>query len=142
MVSVTFLMASVTLLAKPQWDLIKGVKKMDVELVKTSLQAGADANGIDKYGFAPLHYAAGMASPEILQYLIKKGAYVNKKVVRMKMNALHIAAMNGMDKNIEILLKAGADPNLVDIDSKRPFDYAKEAEEKGRCENCMRHFKK
>ncbi len=136
MVSVTFLMVSVTLLANPQWDLIKGVKKMDVELVKTSLQAGANVNALDKYGFGPLHYAAGMNSPEVLQLLLKNGAKVNLKVERLRMNALHIAAMNGMTKNIEILLKTGADQNLVDIDNRRPADYARDAQTAGKCEDC------
>ncbi len=136
MVSVTFLLVSVTITANPQWDLIKGVKKMDVELVKTSLKAGADVNALDKYGFGALHYAAGMNSPEILQLLLKNGAKVNLKVERLQMNALHIAAMNGMTKNIEILLKAGADQNLVDIDSRRPSDYARDAQAAGKCEDC------
>lgn len=138
----SFLWMTVPILSDPGIDLKIAVKKMDLEGVKKAIASGADVNQSDKYGFAPIHYAAGMASEEILLYLIKKGAQVNKKVIRLKMNALHIAAMNGKEKNIEVLIEANADQNLIDIDSKKPIDYATESQNKGRCENCTRYFKK
>ena len=71
--------------------------------------AGVDVNGVYGFQFA-LRQAAESGQKEILEYLIKKGASVNKI---HSDTALCVAAMCDQYGCVDVLLKAGADVNTV-----------------------------
>jgi ankyrin repeat protein len=51
------------------------------EIVELLIDAGADVNAKDKWGFTPLHEAAVNGQKEVAELLIAKGADVNVKIV-------------------------------------------------------------
>lgn len=80
------------------------------EIVLQLLEAGADINEIDEYGFRPLIEAAITGKTDIAGLLLDYGAAVDQEDATGR-TALHWAIEN---KNIELcslLLKKGANPN-------------------------------
>jgi uncharacterized protein len=55
---------------KPGKQMLAAVKYLVEEL-------GADVNQADSWGYTPLHYAAGAAANDLVEYLVSKGANVN-----------------------------------------------------------------
>lgn len=86
----------------------------NIPIAKTLLDRGADAN---RWDFAkkvtPLHCAAGAASNETIQLLLRRGAAVNAGIE--KRSALHVAVEKNAIKCVEILLKYGANPNTPQV---------------------------
>jgi ankyrin repeat protein len=64
---------------------------------------------------------AKLNQPEILKFLIKKGANVNARRDEGH-TALIYAAYNGQRENVKALLAAGADPTLVADEGAGGFD--------------------
>mmetsp|Transcript_16582 Transcript_16582/g.31331 ORF Transcript_16582/g.31331 Transcript_16582/m.31331 type:complete len:210 (+) Transcript_16582:798-1427(+) len=62
---------------------------------------------------SPLHHAAGCASKEALEWLLKKGVDVNAEDVHGT-TPLHWAARSGCEATLNILLENGAVVNKVD----------------------------
>ena len=60
-------------------DIWEAASKGNIEAVKQHLPAGADVNGKDEFGSAPLHYAALRGRKEIAELFIANGADVNAK---------------------------------------------------------------
>ena len=90
------------------------------ECVRLLLEAGADANnigGIHDFGeelHPPLCLAArcGRGSTECMGHLLKWGAHVDQKC-DYGMSALHLAAESGAKLEVECLIRAGANVNLL-----------------------------
>ncbi|KAJ9180079.1 hypothetical protein P3X46_008367 [Hevea brasiliensis] len=97
----------------------------NIELLRYLLSKGVEVDSESDAG-TPLIWAAGHAQPDALKILLEHhanaGADVN--VIAGGATPLHIAADNGSSEILNCLLKAGADPNVVDEDGQKPIQVA------------------
>ena len=101
----------------------KGLAPYFMKIVKYLVDNGAQINTNEEVGMkiSPLHLAAQNPENitlEPLQYLIEKNADINATDV-MGNTALFYAFGNGNTKAVELLIKAGADTNIRNIDGAR-----------------------
>ena len=83
----------------------------------TSLPTGASLNQPDKYGRTPLHVAAAVDYPEMVQFLVQRGADIHAKTVKELQTPVHFAARNDASSSLKMLMKCGAD--ITDKDFKQ-----------------------
>jgi ankyrin repeat protein len=83
-------------------------KHVDLTLLKTLLDVGADPNLANEDRMFPLEEVACWGHPQGCHLLLLHGANVHKKDTQ-GCTALHWAAKNGMNTTIDSLLAAGAD---------------------------------
>ena len=89
-------------------------EKGNKDVINVVLNAGADPNIADADGDTCLHYAARSdCCTEVLQAIISHGIDVNA-TNKKHITALIIACHKGNTDAINILLEAGADPNITD----------------------------
>ena len=99
---------------------VKGNK----DAINVLLNAGADRNITDADGCAYLHYAVyGRCSKDVLRAIIDDGADVNARS-KNSVTALMGACAKGYEGGIDVLLKAGADPNIMDDAGSTCLQYA------------------
>ncbi|CAL4969301.1 unnamed protein product [Urochloa decumbens] len=79
---------------------------------KYLLDHGANQDKVNIDGFAPLHSAAGLGYCEMVELLLAKGAYSDP--INSCGTPLHIAATEGQDRTMKILLDHNADEEPVD----------------------------
>ncbi|KAG0533048.1 hypothetical protein BDA96_04G158800 [Sorghum bicolor] len=93
-----------------------------VDVVQYLLNNGADTETLISTGLTPLVYAVGKGNCEIVQALLCKGAYVD--ALTTVGAALHLAAQNGRDDIVKVLLDHHADHNKIAWGVNRPLIYA------------------
>jgi len=81
----------------------------NTNVIETLLEAGANVNISNKEGKTPMHLAVDRNKPGVFDKLLSHRGNPNK--------ALHYACERKHVKIAEILLKAGADPNLTDSET-------------------------
>jgi ankyrin repeat protein len=59
--------------------LLHAAKRGDCDYAKTLLRRGADPNGKNKFGFAPLMKAVESDNPDVIRLLLENGADPNQK---------------------------------------------------------------
>ena len=104
------------------------------DVIRILLESGLDANALDSYDNTPLHKAAETKNPENVLFLIQNGADVHSTNKR-RQSPLHEAASSlwvdpedptpPPEESVEIariLIAAGADPNLKDLNNKSPIE--------------------
>ncbi|XP_067901041.1 ankyrin repeat and SOCS box protein 3 isoform X2 [Heterodontus francisci] len=90
-------------------------RKENVELLKALIQKGHSLDIADNRGWYPIHEAATHNSLRCLKLLIHTASstlHVELKTFEGE-TALHLAAKCGHLKTVQILLKAGANPNAI-----------------------------
>jgi ankyrin repeat protein len=111
----------------PPVPLIDAVLDSDLAKVKSLIEAGADVNAVDEYGFRVLVNAMANYSVEIVDYLVNHGAETGLGKAKSKdetkrlfgdglgQNELLLAAAESGDiKSVKRLLASGANINAQD----------------------------
>uniref|UniRef100_A0A0D3GYY8 Uncharacterized protein n=1 Tax=Oryza barthii TaxID=65489 RepID=A0A0D3GYY8_9ORYZ len=91
--------------------LFNAVELGNLDIIKYLLDHGADPDHAMICGLTPLHCAAGFGHCAIVKELLAKGAYVDP--VSVYGTPLHIAALEGKDNTLKILLDHDADDKVV-----------------------------
>ena len=92
----------------------------DVELCRLLIARDADVN---KTGWAPLHYAATNGHLEVMRLLLDEHAYIDAASPNGT-TPLMMAAHYGSASAVKLLLEAGADPTLKNIQALSALDFA------------------
>ncbi len=95
-----------------------------LEAIKTIQKFGADANMIDSDGRIPLHNALINKHSDVVELLLGSTKNINQQENHLGNTPLHIAAINGDLKSIEILIDAGAKTDSKNYSQKTPLEYA------------------
>ena len=91
----------------------------DTDVLEALIDIGLNINSANKVGYTPLMFASAYNTPELVQFLISKGANIKAKAYIQDLNALHIASLfNPKPDVINTLLDAG-----MDIEAKTENDY-------------------
>lgn len=100
-------------------------RKRELQWVGFLLNRGADPNVGDANGDTPLIIAAGIGFEEAAGYMLERGAKVDG-INRRGETALAVAVQQRQPRIVELLLKAGANPDKPDrVSGYTPRDYAK-----------------
>lgn len=92
----------------------------ETALVKRLVAMGADVN---KPGWAPLHYAATRGHLDIMTFLLDEHAYIDAASPNGT-TPLMMAAHYGTPSAVKLLLEAGADPMLKNMQGLSAIDFA------------------
>ena len=84
----------------------------------------AEVAAKDSHGFTPLHWAAMYDSPGVALLLLGGHAPIDAQEPRFGWTPLRIAAINNRLQVAEVLLRAGANPNLKNVDGYCPLHEA------------------
>ena len=104
--------------------LYSAVRNDKASVAQFLLEHGADPNVWAKgTAFAPLHYAAMRADPDLLEALLAAGSQVNAKG-ELGATPLHMAAAHGRPSAVDRLSAAGADVNARADTGATPLHYA------------------
>jgi len=91
----------------------------DTDILQALLDIGLGINSANKAGYTPLMFASAYNKPEIVKFVISKGADTSAKAYVQGLNALHIASLfNPKPDVVNTLLDAG-----MDIEAKTDNNY-------------------
>ena len=97
----------------------------DIRAVKQRVGRGEDVSSIEKYGGAPLHWAAKNGHAAVVEYLLRHKAVVDPRDAYYSgATPLHLAAQNGHMDVVRLLVRAGADVGGSDEDRRTPLHLA------------------
>jgi ankyrin repeat protein len=114
-------------------DLIMAIVQHDLSRFKGLLSLGSDPNAPDEEGWRPLHAAVGEVdfegSIEFVKLLLKRGGNVNEWDVHRQETPILTASDPPNLAVAQILLEAGADPNVVRSDGESPLRLCVQAKD-------------
>jgi len=110
-------------------QLIDRIRSKDANaLIELMENGNYDVNFMDDVGQTLLNWASAFGTLAMVEYLIKKGADVNRG---QRSSSLHYTACFGRPAITKALLRTGANPDLRDEDGKTPLDRAREKNDEG-----------
>lgn len=100
-------------------------RKTNFEL-KLLVRLGADVSTAkgEQYGESPLHWAAQLGNPEIIQVMIAHNAQLGTRDHHHGEMPIHWVAGYGPLENMKFLIEAGADVNARDFKDNTPLHHA------------------
>jgi ankyrin repeat protein len=93
-------------------------EQLRIEIMKMILSRGADVNAPASTGDSPLQFASG--SPRIIKLLLDAGAILEQKNV-VGWTPLRGYVISGHIESVQLLLEAGANPNIEDNAGVSPY---------------------
>ena len=96
----------------------------NIKIINLLIENYADINALTSNGYNMLHKAAQGNKPSAIVYFNKKYNISLESTDENLMNALHLAAFNGMDNSVIYLLSLGINPNLKDKFGYTALHYA------------------
>ena len=96
----------------------------NIKIIKILIQNFANVQALTYNGLNMLHKGAQGNSPNSIIYFNKKYNIDIASTNNDNLNAMHFAAISGMDNSIIYLLNMGLNPNLQDINGNTPLHYA------------------
>jgi ankyrin repeat protein len=109
--------------------LMYAVERSNAAQIKALIKHGADPAIPDTKGYTALHYAAVMPGSDSLKAILETGAKADvpggERI--QKKTPLMEAARLGEVRNVELLLKHGADPKICDARKRTPLMFAASA---------------
>lgn len=100
----------------------RAAERGDNKIIEILSDGGVNMEAVDDQGCTPFLRAAARANPDILQLLIERGA--NQDAQTRGLPALHWAALNGNQANVDFLLENGADIEAKDDKGQTPLHLA------------------
>lgn len=99
----------------------------NLDCVRLIAEHGGDVNARDDWNDTPLTDSIWQANVDVdlVNLLIDLGADVNSQQSGGR-TALHLALTNGRYVHLPVLIAAGADPMIEDMNGKTALDYAKQ----------------
>ena len=94
------------------------------DMVDIFLSRGADTEATMENGETPLYFAVSMGKSECVDLLVSKGASTDFIEKNTRRTYLHLAALKGIKKMVEIFFKKGLNVNAKDYENKTPLEYA------------------
>ena len=105
-----------------------------LQLIELLVKHGADVNVLDDDGHAVIHYACKHPNPKVslLPKLISIGADINIQTGKSLLTPLHLCSRHNdrydepgvcYYNNVKLLLKSGANVQLLDSNGKTPLHY-------------------
>jgi ankyrin repeat protein len=113
------LLVKFTMIDPPKIRLLIGIKYTTDEAVLNRIDEGA-MELVDSYSRTPLIHAAIWGRTSLVKRILGMGGVVDHLDV-LRMTALHYAVQEMHIEVVEILLAAGADPNIVDVHGNSPL---------------------
>lgn len=105
----------------------KAITYRNLGMLKKAVEKGADIHVKSRVsGETPIIAATGTDDPEIIQYLISKGARINDIDEKLETTPLMWAAFMGNMRAAKVLIENGADVNIQNSKGKTALHYATE----------------
>jgi ankyrin repeat protein len=108
----------------PGRELLEAVNKGDPKRVGQLLAQGVNVEARDENLQTALFIACLLGLAEIAILLVRGKARVNAKCQKQALTPLMVASVNGDIRIVNLLVKSGADLDLVDIDGRTALMYA------------------
>jgi len=109
--------------AKTHMSLADAASDGNLAFVEKNVEADADINQRDSYGYTPLMIATYHNNHHVVDYLLERGADVNLQGKDGR-TAIILATCNMNTKIIKSLLKYNPDVSIMDKDSYTALDHA------------------
>lgn len=100
-----------------------------IETLQYFVEKGCDVNDSDSKGLTALQAAAELQDPELVGYLLSKGAEVDKPNILGNSPLFRaVSSYRGDDAVVKLLVEKGANPKLQNKEGKSPLSLAVESQ--------------